>query len=109
MPKSSKPRRKYRPKERFVDPVAFAVESSRLLKDHGTYILDWNLKINVAFAALLKGQASKTDLDALVSARNIVEALVVTLKGVDIDGTIARSAVALIDICDRQTRERERQ
>jgi hypothetical protein len=101
MPASKKPRKKYRPKPVLVDPVGFAVESNGLLKDHGTWLLDWSLRNNVAFGELLKGRASKTDLDTLVAARNIVEALIVTLDGVDIDGTLARSAAALIDICDR--------
>lgn len=101
MPKSSKPRKKYRPKPVLLDPLGYAVESSTLLKDHGSWLLDWSLRNNVAFGELLKGRANKTDLDTLVAARNITEALVVTLKGVDIDGTLTRSACALIDICDR--------
>ena len=101
MPKSAKPRKRYRPKARLIDPVGFAVESSTLLKDHGSWGLNWSLKNNMAFAALLKGEASKTDLDTLVAARNITEALIVVLDGKDIDGTLARSACALIEICDR--------
>jgi uncharacterized protein (UPF0179 family) len=102
MPKSAKPRRKYRPKPVLVNPLGYAVESMRLLADeHGSYLLDWRLKNNLAFAALLKGQANKKDLDTLVAARNLVEGLVVTLNGTDIDGTLARSACALIEICDR--------
>jgi hypothetical protein len=94
-------RSKYRPKPQLVDPVGFAVESSTLLKDHGTWLLNWSLRNNVAFGELLKGRASKSDLDTLVAARNITEALMVTLEGKDIDGTLSRSACALIDICER--------
>jgi len=94
-------RSKYRPKPQLVDPVGFAVESSTLLKDHGTWLLNWSLRNNVAFGELLKGRARKSDLDTLVAARNITEALMVTLEGKDIDGTLSRSACALIDICER--------
>jgi len=101
MPASKKPHKKYRPKPVLVDPVGFAVESSTLIKDHGTWPTDWSLRNNLAFGELLKGRASKSDLNTLVAARNIVEALIVVLDGVDIDGTLTRSACALIEICDR--------
>jgi hypothetical protein len=101
MPSSTKPRKRYRPKPVLVDPVAFAVEAVKPLAEHQSYVVNWKLRNTLAFGELLKGKASKTDIDTLASARNIVEALLVTLKGVDIDGTLERSAVALIDICDR--------
>ena len=94
-------RSKYRPKPVLVDPVGYLVESNTLIKDHGSWLLDWALKNNIAFGELLKGRASKTDMDTLVAARNITEALVVTLGGTDVDGTLVRSAAALIDICAR--------
>jgi hypothetical protein len=101
MPSSTKPRKRYRPKPVLVDPVAFAVEAVTPLTELDTYVLNWKLRNTLAFGELLKGRASKTDLDTIASARNICEALIVTLKGKDVDGTLARSAVALIDICAR--------
>jgi hypothetical protein len=101
MPKSAKPRKKFRPKPMLVNPVGFVVESMTPLVEYESYVLHWKLRNTVAFGELLKGKASKTDIDTLASSRNIVEALLVTLKGVDIDGTLDRSAVALVDICDR--------
>jgi hypothetical protein len=94
-------RSKYRPKPKLADPVGFVVESSTPLVDHGNYVVDWQLRNNSAFEKLLKGTADKKDLNTLVASRNITEALIVTLGGHDIDGTLSRSAVALIDICDR--------
>jgi hypothetical protein len=49
----------------------------------------------------MRGQAGKTDIDTLAAARNIAEALLVVLDGEDIDSTLARSAVAIIEMCDR--------
>ena len=94
-------RSKYKPKPVLADPVGFVVESSTLLTKHGNYVVDWQLRNNSAFEKLLKGIADKKDLSTLTASRNITEALIVTLGGHDIDGTLARSAVALIDICDR--------
>lgn len=94
-------RSKYKPKPVLVDPVAFVVESSTPLAEHGNYVLNWKLKNHAAFAALMKGLAKKDDLDTLVAARNVTEGIMVVLDGKDVDGTLARSAVALIDICER--------
>lgn len=101
MPASKSPRKKYKPRPVFADPLGFVLESSKPLAEHGSYVLDWKLKNHAAFGALMQAAATKAHLDTLVASRNIVEALVVTLKGKDPDGTLARSAAALIDICDR--------
>ena len=94
-------RSNYRPKPVFADPLAFVLESNRLLKDHESYVLNWELKNIAAFSSLLKGEATKAEIDTLVAARNIVEALLVICGVKQDDGTLARSACALIEICDR--------
>lgn len=94
-------RSRYKPKPVLVDPLGYVLESTKPLAEHDSYVLDWKLKNNEAFASLLKGQATRTDLDTLTAAHNITEALIVTLDGKDIDGTVARSAVALMEICAR--------
>ena len=94
-------RSRYKPKPVLLDPLGFVVESAKPLKDHDSYVLDWRLKNNLAFQALLRAEASVGDLNTLVAATNIVEALLVVCKLQDQDGTVARSAVALMDICDR--------
>ena len=101
MPATKKPRKKYRPKHVLLNPVAYVTESVKPLVEHDSYVLDWKLKNNAAFGALLRAEATHADLNTLVAARNVTEALVVTLKGVDIDSTLTRSAMALIDICAR--------
>lgn len=94
-------RSKYKPKPRLVDPVGFVLESVKPLAELDDYVLKWKLKNHEAFAALMRGQAGKTDIDTLAAARNIAEALMVVLDGSDVDGTLARSAVAIIELCDR--------
>jgi hypothetical protein len=92
---------KYKPRPRLVDPVGFVVESVRPLAELDDYVLKWKLRNHEAFASLMRGQAGKTDIDTLAAARNIAEALLVVLDGEDIDGTLTRSAVAIIEMCDR--------
>jgi hypothetical protein len=94
-------RSKRKPRPVLVDPLGYVLESTKPLVEHDSYVLDWKLRNNEAFAFLLKGQATKADLDTLTAAHNITEALIVTLDGKDIDGTVARSSVALMEICDR--------
>lgn len=101
MGRNAKPRKKYRPKGRMIDPLGFVIESVKPLAEHGNYLLEWKLRNHLAFEALLKASASKRDLDNLIAARNICEALVHTLDGKDIDGTLTRSAIALIEIHQR--------
>jgi hypothetical protein len=94
-------RSKYKPKPVLQNPLGYVMESATPLIEHETYVVDWQLKNNSAFEKLLKGIADKKDINTLVAARNITEGLMVTLKGADADGTLARSAVALIELCDR--------
>ena len=94
-------RSNYRPKPVFENPLAYVLESNKLLKDHESYVVNWELKNIAAFGALLKGEAIKSEIDTLVAARNIVEALLVVCGVKQDDGTLARSASALIEICDR--------
>ena len=94
-------RSKYKPKPVLQNPLGYVMESATPLIEHETYVVDWQLRNNSAFEKLLKGIADKKDINTLVAARNITEGLMVTLKGADADGTLARSAVALIELCDR--------
>ena len=94
-------RSKYRPKPQYANPLAYVLESVKPLAEHDSYVLDWKLKADAAFGAMLRAQATSKDMDTLVAARNIVEALLVILKGVDVDGTLPRSQCALIEICER--------
>jgi len=94
-------RSKYKPKPVLANPLGYVMESATPLIEHESYVVDWQLRNNSAFEKLLKGIADKKDINTLVAARNITEGLMVTLKGADADGTLARSAVALIDLCDR--------
>jgi len=64
-------RSKYRPKPVLTDPVGYVVESSTLLVDHGTYVVDWKLKNHMAMETLMNGLAGKAHLDTVAAALNI--------------------------------------
>ena len=101
MPKSSKPRKKYRPKKVFINPAAYAVESATQLTDHGSYSIDWKLRAHISMSALEKGEATRDEIEDLIAAHNITEALVRTRK---LDGAQAvtdRSHRAFQSMMDR--------
>lgn len=82
--------------------MQFVQESFQTMGEHSSgMVLDWKIKTNVSYGNLLRGEATKKDLDNLISAVNIVEALLVVCKGKDADGTVARASCALIEICQR--------
>lgn len=101
MPATKKPRKKYRPRPVLLNTMEFVKESIKPPAEHDSYVVDWSLKNHIAFEALMQGQATRDHLNTLVAARNICEAITVTMKGLDPDGTLVRSEAALIDICDR--------
>ena len=70
-----KKRSKYRPRRVLLDTVAFVRESLTPVALHDSYLLDLKIANSMAMAALMKGTATKRDMDVLVAMSNIVEAL----------------------------------
>ena len=68
-------RSKYRPRRVLLDTMAFVQESLTPVALHDTYLLDLKITNSMAMAALMKGTATKRDMDVLVAMSNIVEAL----------------------------------
>lgn len=75
MPTSSKPRRKYRPKSRLVNPIDYVMEGFAPLESAGTYLMDLKLVNHSAMTELLAGRATKKQMDSLIAMSNICEAL----------------------------------
>lgn len=76
MPKSAKPRKKYRPKTGLIiDAVSWVKEGFRPIEEHGSYLLDLKIVNHGAMTALLQGTATAKDISALVAMSNIVESL----------------------------------
>ncbi len=70
-----KKRSKYRPKPVLMDPVGYVLSGFTPIPEHGKYLLDLRIKNHGAMMALTQGNAVRADMDVLVGAFNIVEAL----------------------------------
>lgn len=68
-------RSKYRPKGVRLDVIAYVTESLKPVTAHDGYLLDLKIKNHGAMAALTQGAATRADIDILINAANIVEAL----------------------------------
>jgi hypothetical protein len=68
-------RSKYRPKGIIANPVAYVLESLVPVAKHESYLIDLKIKNSGAMNALLRGAATRDDMDALIAMSNITEAL----------------------------------
>jgi hypothetical protein len=92
----------YRPRPQLANPVEYVTESAQPLIEHSpSMVLTWKIRNTESFGKLIRGEATKPDMDNLIASRNITEALLVVCGVKQDDGTLARSACALIEICDR--------
>lgn len=68
-------RSKYRPKGVRLDTIGYVMESLKPVAHHESYLLDLKIKNSEAMVALMRGSATKGDMDTLIAMSNIVEAL----------------------------------
>lgn len=68
-------RSKYRPRPVLRNPVGFVLESLTPVAKHDSFLLDLKIKNHGAMAALMRGAATRTEIDLLIQMVNITEAL----------------------------------
>ena len=68
-------RSKYKPKPIRADTLTYVIQGLRLVNDTGSVALDLKIKNHSCLEALRTGQASRQDMDAIISALNVSEAL----------------------------------
>lgn len=68
-------RSKYRPKGVIMNPIAYVMESMTPVAKHDSYLIDLKIKNHGAMTALTQGQATRKDIDALITMANVCEAL----------------------------------
>jgi hypothetical protein len=68
-------RSKYRPKGVRLDNMAYVKESVKPVVEHENYLITLKLANSEAMVALMRGTATKRDMDTLIAMSNIVEAL----------------------------------
>lgn len=68
-------RSKYRPRAVLQNPLGYVLESLKPVSQHEQYLVELKIKNHLAMSALTKGLATRGDIDTLIAAVNIVEAL----------------------------------
>lgn len=94
-------RSKYRPKGIIRNPIAYVMESMTPVAQHDSYLLDLKIKNSEAMVALLRGDATKRDMDTLIAMSNIVEALWNLGFGQDYKEVAIEGRVAILNIVHR--------
>jgi len=75
MGNNKKPRKKYRPRPVLQNPVGYVLESMMPLRNHDFPLLDLRIKNSEAMLSLMRGSATKAEIDKLVAMSNVTEAL----------------------------------
>jgi hypothetical protein len=70
-----KRRKKYKPKPVLSNPLGYVIEGMASVTSYGDYLLDLSIKHHNALALLVKGEATKANIDTLISGANMTEAL----------------------------------
>ena len=68
-------RSKYKPKPVRPDTLTYVIQGLRLVNDTGSVSLDLKIKNHSSLEALRTGQATRQDMDAIIAALNVCEAL----------------------------------
>lgn len=99
----------YRPRPVLADPLGFVIEGLKPITAHDSYLVDLKLRNHGALTAVLKGHATKKDVDDLIAMHNIQEALRRMIKQkritdlpIELDSsTLIRGKCALYDLASR--------
>jgi hypothetical protein len=95
-----KKRSKYRPKGVIQNPLAYVLEGMMPLRKH-TSMDTVDIKNHSAMYDLIRGQATKQQMDLLIAMHNICDALVRQGIGDDYKDCLSRGKKALYDVCCR--------
>ena len=68
-------RSKYRPRSILINPVGYVIESMTPVAALSKYFVDLKIKNHLALTNLTRGEADRGDIDVLITAINISEAL----------------------------------
>lgn len=68
-------RSKYRPRAVLANPVGYVLESMTPIAAMNKYFIELKIKNHLAMTNVTKGQATRDDIDTLIAAFNITEAL----------------------------------
>ena len=97
----TKKRSKYRPRVTLQNPVEFVLSGFKPVRDLPGIYIDVQLKNRAALEQVRKGNATKEDIDMLIGAFNITEALAIMGKGHDWLEEIQQGQDALLQLSRR--------
>jgi len=92
---------KYKPRQVLQNPLGFVLENITPITQHEDYLLNLQLKNSSAMERLLKGKATKKDLNTLIAMSNITEALQIMGFGTEYKEVAVDGREALIGIIMR--------
>jgi DNA-binding FadR family transcriptional regulator len=101
MGNSSKPRKKYKPRPTLVNPLGYVLESMTRVADHSFDLVALRILNSAAMVSLLRGTATKQDMDKLVAMSNIVEALYQMGFGAEYKDVSIEGRVSILSIVER--------
>jgi hypothetical protein len=97
----SKPRKKYKPKGVRLDAVQWVINGFRNISETGDAVLHLKIKNHESLECLRKGEATRIDIDTIISAFNIAEALARMQIGDDYAKEIKAGQDALLAVAKR--------
>ncbi len=92
---------KYKPRQVLQNPLGFVLENITPITQHEDYLLNLQLKNSSAMERLLKGKATKKDMNTLIAMSNITEALQIMGFGTEYKEVAVDGREALIGIIMR--------
>lgn len=66
---------KYKPRPVLLNPMGYVIESMTPVSQHNSFLIDVKVKNHMALMSMTQGKAVRGDVDTLIQAVNIVEAL----------------------------------
>ena len=94
-------RSKYRPKPILQNPIGYVMEMVATVTSHKEYLTTLRIKNHGALAAITQGKATKSDIDLIIAAFNITEALFRRGFGTDYKREVAAGQIALRAVAAR--------
>lgn len=97
----SKPRKKYKPKGVRLDVMAYVKQGMAPMTSHNDAVLALRIKNHAALTAITQGKAVRDDIDILISAVNMTEALAMHGIGQDWRAEITAAQEAILTMTRR--------
>ena len=97
----SRKKSKYKPKGVRLDAITWVINGFRNISETGDAVLHLKIKNHESIEALRKGEATRLDIDTIIGAFNIAEALARMKIGDDYAKEIKAGQDALLDVAKR--------